>query len=167
MSMLLIDITFVVIFLAGVLGLWYRVTQKIPELVAIPDQVIIEHLHEDSAKVRLFILHIKTFYQEAKYKEVFWKIVGKMLYKFHIVILRIDNSIVRALKKIKTAGILNGNGNGNREYWKQLQDGFSTFTTPKSTHHHSVRDRLSRATAITPTASWTPNVVHEVRKKKV
>lgn len=136
--MLLIDIVFAIIFFGGVFGLWYRVTQKIPELVAIPDQVIVERLHEDSAKIRLFILHIKTFYKEAKYKEVFWKIAGKVLYKFHIAVLRIDNSVVRVLKRIKTAGVLNGNGNG--EYWKQIQEGLSSPAI-KNTRIQEVRSK--------------------------
>lgn len=169
--MIIIDIAFALIFFVGVFGLWYRISQKIPELVAIPDQVIVERLHEDSAKVRLFILHIKTFYKEAKYKEVFWKIFGKMLYKLHIAILRIDNSIVRVLKRIKTAGIFNdngnGKGNGNGEYWKQLQDGLSTFTAPKSTHLHPARGKLPQVAVVVPMAQQTSNGVHEVRKKKI
>ncbi len=166
--MIIIDIVFVSLFFIGSFGLWYRITQKIPELVAIPDQVIVERLHEDSAKVRLFILHIKAFYKETKYKEVFWKIAGKALYKLHIAFLRIDNAIVRALKRIKTAGIFNenGNGNGSGEYWKQLQEGLANFTV-KDGHIRPVGGKLPQATTITPTAQQTLGGIHEVRKKRV
>ena len=119
---MLIDITLLLIFLAGLGGLWYKVTQKIPELVAIPDQVITERLHEDSARVRIFILHLKTFYREARYKEVFLKIAGRALYKLHIAVLRVDNFLTRLLQKIKTTGAFNGNGNTNGDYWKQLKE---------------------------------------------
>lgn len=129
---MIIDITFLLIFLAGFFGLWYKITQKIPELVAIPDQVISERLYEDSAKVRLFVFHLKIFFKEAKYKEVFLKIAGRTLYKLHISILRIDNFAVRLLQKIKTTGAFNGNGNTNGDYWKKLQEDVYDSEAPKS-----------------------------------
>lgn len=137
-----IDIAFAIIFFVGVFGLWYRITQKIPELVAIPDQVITERLHEDSAQVRLFVLHLKTFYKEARYKDIFYGFLGKLLYKLHIVILRIDNAVVQTLKGVKTTGAINGNGNGNGngEYWKQLQEGLSNSAL-KSTRMQEVRTK--------------------------
>ncbi len=138
---MIIDITLLLIFLAGAGGLWYKVTQKIPELVAIPDSVITERLQEDSAKVRIFLLHLKTFYREAKYKEIFLKIVGRALYKFHIIVLRIDNFLVRLLQKIKTAGAFNGNGNTNGDYWKQLQGSVSDSTISKNPRIQEVRKK--------------------------
>ena len=140
--MIAIDLIFVLIFLVGVVGLWYRITQKIPELVAIPDQVITERLHEDSAQVRLFILHLKVFYKEARYKDFFYSFAGKLLYKLHIIILRMDNAVVWFLKRTKAAGALsgNGNGNGNGEYWKQLQEGLSSPAV-KNTRIQEVRTK--------------------------
>lgn len=138
--MILIDLVFAIIFFVGVFGLWYRITQKIPELVAIPDQVITERLHEDSAQVRLFVLHLKTFYKEARYKDIFYGFLEKLLYKLHIVILRIDNAVVRVLKGVKTTGAINGNGNGNGEYWKQLQEGLSNSAV-KNTRIQEVRPK--------------------------
>lgn len=139
---MILDITLLLIFLAGLGALGYKITEKIPELVAIPDQVITERLHEDSAKVRLFILHLKSFYKEARYKEVFLRIAGRALYKIHIFILRMDNFAVRILQKIKTAGAFNGNGNTNGEYWKQLQE--SKSEAPVNGHPRTQEVRKKR-----------------------
>ena len=138
---MIIDITLLFIFLVGAGALWFKITQKIPELIAIPDQVITERLHEDSAQVRLFILHLKIFFKEAKYKDVFLKIVGRALYKFHIVVLRTDNFLVRWLQKIKTAGAFNGNGNTNGDYWKQLQERVFDSATSKDSRMQEVRKK--------------------------
>jgi hypothetical protein len=138
---MIIDITLLFIFLVGAGALWFKVTQKIPELIAIPDQVITERLHEDSAQVRLFILHLKIFFKEARYKDVFLKIVGRALYKLHIAVLRTDNFVVRLLQKIKTAGAFNGNGNTNGDYWKQLQESVSNPETSQNPRIQEVRKK--------------------------
>lgn len=96
-----IDIIFAISFVISVYLLWYRISIKIPQLIAIPDQVITERFHEDSAWLRLFILHIKLYYKEGKYKQVFWNFLGKTLYKLHLLLLRIDNNIVVFLKIIR------------------------------------------------------------------
>lgn len=119
---MLIDITLALIFVASVATLWYRVSDKLPELIAIPDQVITERFHEDSAQLRLFLLNIKTWYREQHYQDTFWRIYTKVLYKLHIFLLRLDNGIVALLKNVREEGkFIDGNGSGNGEYWKQLQ----------------------------------------------
>lgn len=117
---MILDIFLVITFLASIATLWYRISIKIPELVAIPDEVITARLQEDSARARLFVLQLKKYWREEKYKEAFWKILGKTLYKFHIALLRTDNWTTVLLKHIRARGAeINGNGSG--EYLKQLQ----------------------------------------------
>lgn len=134
---MLIDITLALIFVASVATLWSRVSDKLPELIAIPDQVITERFHEDSAQLRLFLLNIRTWYREQHYQDTFWRIYTKILYKLHIFLLRLDNGIVALLKNMREDGkFVNGNGSGNGspsqvlqdkilegKYWKQLQQG--------------------------------------------
>jgi len=98
-----IDIILGLVFLAGLLGLAYAVSLKIPKLAGVSDSVIRESLKEDSAKIRLFVLHLKTFYQEDKLKDFFYGILAKLIYKFHIFILRFDNSMLSYLKKIRNS----------------------------------------------------------------
>lgn len=121
---MIIDITLAIIFFASIITLWYRISIKIPELIAIPDEVITARLEEDSAKLHLFLLHLKSYYREKKYEEVFWRVWGKTLYKFHIGLMRLDNGTVGLLKRVRAhAGATNGNnGNSNGEYWKQLKE---------------------------------------------
>ncbi len=97
---------------AGVL--WYRISQKIPELVAIPDEVITQCLHEDSARVRVFILNIKNYWREKQYREPLWRFCEKIIYRLHILLLRADNGTVGLLKKVRAAsGLPNDNGSAN------------------------------------------------------
>ena len=97
---------------AGVL--WYRISQRIPELVAIPDEVIVERLHEDSARIRVFLLNLKRWWREEQYRRPLWKFCEKIIYRLHILLLRVDNGTVGLLKKVRVLGGLpNGNGNGN------------------------------------------------------
>lgn len=111
---MLIDTSLALVFLGGLFLLWYRLSLKIPELVAIPDQVITERFHEDSARLRLFVLHIKTYYREEKHKLIFWKFIGKTLYKFHLLLLRVDNGTVSVLRKVKEHGVaINGRNEEN------------------------------------------------------
>lgn len=97
-------------FLAAILltsagALWYLISLKIPELVAVSDAVIVERLHEDSARVRIFLLHFKTFYREGRYRAWLWKLCEKAVARIHIFLLRADNGIVDILQKIRAAGL--------------------------------------------------------------
>lgn len=96
---------FLVILFAGSLGvLWHRISEKIPELVAIPDEVIVARLHEDSARVRIFLLHARTFWREPRYRESFWHFCEKICYRTHIVLLRTDNGLMAVAKKVRAYG---------------------------------------------------------------
>lgn len=121
---MILDISLVLIFFASIFTLWYLVSIKIPELVAIPDQVIAERLAEDSAKFQLFILHFKSFFLEKRYKKLLLNFLEKLLYRFHIFILRLDNITVSFLKTVRENGNGNVNGatNGSSEYWNELRE---------------------------------------------
>src|SRR3989344_1201249 len=110
---MVIDISFAFIFIASALAFWYRVSAKLPELIAIPDDVIASRLHEDSAKFRVFALRLKLAYEEKRVQAGLLKVLGKFLYRFHIVIMRLDNWTLLCLKKIRAKGYYSGNGNGS------------------------------------------------------
>lgn len=67
------DVLLVIVFIGSAGVLWYRLSQKIPELVAVPDEVIVQRLHEDSARVRVFLLNIKHWWREEQYREPWWR----------------------------------------------------------------------------------------------
>ncbi len=147
---MLVDVILAVVFLASAAIFWYRVSLKIPELVAIPDQVITERLEEDSARLRLFLLKIKIYYREGKHKQVFWTFLAKLFYRIHLFLLRLDNGIVVWLKEIRTyGGVVNGNGNGNyemndKDYWEKLkrrQETTATTSPSKSRIIEEVRKK--------------------------
>ena len=90
-----------VVFIASAIVVWYRVSVKIPELAAVPEDVLAEQFYRDSAKVRFFIRRARDFYQEKQYQEIILRFSSRTLYKTHIILLRLDNGIVRLLKKIR------------------------------------------------------------------
>lgn len=101
---MLITLAFGIVFIGSCFMFWYCISGKIPHVVAIHDDVITQRLHEDSARFRLFLLHAKTFYKEEYYHAVFWNFLGKIFYKLHIFVLKIDNSLMMLLKKIRMRG---------------------------------------------------------------
>jgi len=111
------DILLGLIFIAGAFALWYRISQKIPPLAAIPDRVITERLQEDSARLRFFLLHFRTFYREQYYHDIFWRFAAKALYRSHITLMRLDNLFVRLFQKVRVEkGIaLNGRSDGEED----------------------------------------------------
>ena len=100
------NITLAISFLSSVLILWYRVSEKIPELIAIPDTVIFERLHEDSARIRIFLLHVKTFWREPQYQEAFRGFCEKILSRIHIALMRMDNGVNVLLKNIRSSNLV-------------------------------------------------------------
>lgn len=98
---MLLNIFLAIFAIIGAGILWYRISHKIPELVAMPDEVIIARLNEDSAQVRIFLLHIGTFWREPRYQEAFWRFCEKTLYRAHIVLMRTDNALAMLLRRVR------------------------------------------------------------------
>ena len=127
------DLFLAFVFLASAAALWYYISLKIPELVAISDAVIVERFHEDSAQIRIFLLHFKVFYREGRHREWLWKVSEKICHRAHIFLLRADNSIVGYLTKIRSrsgAGTPASPADESvkvslpaREFWVSLRDG--------------------------------------------
>lgn len=131
---MILDVFLLILFLVSAFLLWYRISEKLPELIAIPDEVITARFEEDSAKLRLFLLNIKTWYREKHYEHTFWNLASKILYRVHLFLMRTDNNTVILMKKAReNLGYTNSNGNGNDngEYWKQLKEE-PTITAAKS-----------------------------------
>ncbi|MBI3443004.1 MAG: hypothetical protein HY007_04520 [Candidatus Sungbacteria bacterium] len=166
-----IDILLGIIFVGSSFTLWYRISEKIPYVVAIHDEVITQRLHENSARFRIFLLHVKTFYKEEYYRNLFWNFLGKIVYKLHIMVLRIDNALLGFLKKIRARDGLAGLSIGEQEmdrqvatekiavaekntdnYWSTLKNEQSIQSrTPRKRHVEGVRTR-ARKISIKPDA---------------
>ncbi len=158
---MMLNLFLVAMFLINAGALWYFISLKIPELIAIPDAVIVERLHEDSAKVRIFILHFKTFYRQKHYRVWFWKFCEKIFYRLHIFFLRADNGIVALIGKIRMwGGIANGAPGHVRaektggmskavhkavsEYWRRLKQDDEFIPEPGASAIASVVSRAPR-----------------------
>ena len=114
-----------VLILTGItsgIALWYLISQKIPELVAIPDEVIVHRLHEDSAQIRVFLLGFRRAWREREHHQIFLRYSEKALYRAHILMLRADNGMVALLKKVRAVldAIPEANGRG-AEAKKELE----------------------------------------------
>lgn len=79
-----------------------KISLKIPELIAIPDQVITVRLEEDSARLRLLILNIRAFYGDGRIKLFFWEFTEKTFRRLHITLLRVDNLVVGLIERVKS-----------------------------------------------------------------
>lgn len=120
-----IDILLGLVFFASLYLLWRSIMRKIPELAAIPDEEISVLLEENTAKLHWFILHIfhfRIFYRERHYQDKFWNFSAKVIFKIHILILRLDNGLMSILKRIRTnrEGVEPGSIPG--DYIKQLSE---------------------------------------------
>lgn len=124
-----LDIILLSLLFVSTCMLWYRISIKIPELIAVPDEVIAARLEEDSAQVRLFFLHFKSFFREKRYKKSVFRACEKILHKVHIIMMRADNAVMSLLKKMRE----NSNGSmrthesvkeevDDRVYWDYLRE---------------------------------------------
>lgn len=122
-----IDILLALAFVISISMLTRRVSEKIPDLALIPDQDISVLLEENTAKIqRLFlhIFHFRSFYHERHYHEKFWSFTTKCLLKAHIILLRIDNSIMRLMKRVRSGNEMEiEQRHDAREYFSKLQEG--------------------------------------------
>ena len=98
---MLFDVTLILVSAASGITLWYRISQKIPQLVAIPDEIIIDRLHEDSARIRVFLLSFRRYWREREHHQMLLRYAEKALYKLHIFMLKADNRLVLLVKKVR------------------------------------------------------------------
>lgn len=111
------DSILVIIFFGTLFALWYRISLKLPQLIAVPDEVITARFQEDSARLRLRLINLKILYNERRVEKSLWRLWGKILYRLHIILLRFDNTITASLKRLRErSGYINGNG--GEEYFK-------------------------------------------------
>lgn len=162
---MVMDIALGIVFFGSICMLWYRMSEKIPQVIAIPDEVITQRLHEHSARFRIFLLHAKTFYKEEYYRNLFWNFLGKILYRLHIFVLRMDNGLIRLLKKVRAHNGFSGLFIGEQEmhgqaaiethirtkrnpdaYWTALKDEIAAATnrTVRKRHVEGVRVRTRK-----------------------
>lgn len=114
---MLLDISLFAIFFVSTGIAWRRIALKLPELARLSDSVITEQFKTESAKVRLILFHFKIFWRERHYHDLFLNAAGKILYQTHIVLLRLDNSLMGVLQKIRG----NGGFAPDFTYWKRLK----------------------------------------------
>lgn len=169
-----IDILLLAVFISSLFMVWYRVSQKIPHLAIIPEEVIKIRLREEASGVRLFLLELKSFYKEDRYKEWLRRFTGKALYRFHILLLRTDNKIVGVLKNIITeanpAVVKNGalnpavsnNSGGNPEVTPVR----NLFSNSAAGARGAFKDEVSDSIVSTSPSRKTHSRMEEVRKKR-
>ena len=169
---------FLIILFAGSVGvLWHRISEKIPELVAIPDEVIVARLHEDSARVRIFLIHARTFWREPRYRESFWHFCEKICYRAHIVLLRMDNGLMAVAKKVRAYGdranaeTLDSAAASHREEKTTETAYASDISVSMPSPRISLASSFATAPRIVPADSHAPHAasarMQEVRKRRI
>lgn len=99
--MMLFDLVLLLVCIGSMAVLWHRISCKIPELVAIPDGVIVDRLHEDSARIRVFLLNVRRYAREGAHWTALLRYAERVLYRTHIVLLKADNAMMRVVKDIR------------------------------------------------------------------
>lgn len=117
---MLLEIFLGFIFTASAYSLWYKLSVRLASIIYLPDRVIAQRLHKNSAKFRLFILYLRKFYQGQYYRAIFWNNCGKLFYRVHIFFLKLDNLLVKILQYIRNNKINSGQKLNN--FWKEIEE---------------------------------------------
>ena len=122
--MIIVDILLGVVFIASVAVFWYRVSLRGQELAAASNTLVETRLRQDFARIRALGSEVLTFYRNEHVREATKYFGGKLLYRLHIFLLRLDNKIVSWLKSVRGNGNgINGsasNGNGPKYSWQDV-----------------------------------------------
>ena len=160
---MILNIILAILFVGSSGLLWLRVSERIPELIAIPDEVIIARLHEDSAGVRIFFLHFKTFWREGRYKILFWKFCEKFFYRVHIVLMRLDHRMMTLRHRIRTAGS-DAAGEQADESMREIETSTDRAYPAKT---EKPQEDLSRSKDVSRFAPVRSDRMQEVRRKRI
>ena len=98
---MLFNIFLGIVFLASACALWYRISLKLPQLVAIPDDIVTSRLHRDSSRWHLMVIHFRSLWREKYFQNLLANAIAKVLHKLHIGLLKIDNALVSVLRKLR------------------------------------------------------------------
>lgn len=102
---MIINLSLITVFFVSAFTLWYRLSQRVPELLVIPDEIISARLHESHERRRsMMISFLRALYKNKSWREIAEHFLGKALYRIHIFLLKIDNYIVPFLKKMHING---------------------------------------------------------------
>lgn len=118
---MILDLLLLFVCAASGVLVWRNIRAYVPRLTALSEEKIAERLHEDSARFLLILMHFRTFWRGRHYRNFFLHLLGKGLLKSHILILRLDNALVRFLQKIRETGAFTSGANGMGGYVRQLR----------------------------------------------
>lgn len=127
---MILDIVFGLTFVGGAAAFYYKVALKFTELEAVPDSMIAERLHRENSRVRLVILHARTLYERRYHAMFFWNVLGKLIHRLHILMLRVDNHVTKLLKSIRSRYESAGGKNGIE--WREFVEASRPKLSPRS-----------------------------------
>lgn len=104
-----VDIALAITFLVSFAFVIFKVANKLPVIILIPDDVIVERLQNNSTVFLKNLLRLRDLYKRQKIQQSFWRLIEKTFYHLHIILMRADNRVIFFLKKIRGE---NGNSNG-------------------------------------------------------
>src|SRR3989344_8847141 len=98
------DVLAGVVFVASGFYLWRFLRVHMPMAREIPDELILEWFREDAKKHKLWTLPLRPLYEKVKYREFFRTYRGRLLYRMHIGLLRLDNRIIAKYNQVRRTG---------------------------------------------------------------
>ena len=90
-----------ILFFGSGFYLWKFLRVHMPMARGIPDELILEWFREDAKKHKLWTLPLRPLYEEVEYREFFRTYRGRLLYRLHIGLLRLDNRILAKYNQLR------------------------------------------------------------------
>jgi len=110
-----IDSLLGLLFLASAYALWKSLRGVIPQALSVSDEAFMARFEED-AKKNLFWKALFRFYHgEIEYAVFFRRRLGRVLYRSHIMLLRLDNWVFAKYNRVRSAGGESGTGESEEE----------------------------------------------------
>ncbi|MDP3710621.1 MAG: hypothetical protein Q8R29_02740 [bacterium] len=142
---MIINLILLAIFLSSFFIVWCRVSQGIPRLATVSEEAIAAYLKEESSKLHFFVVEIKSFYRDKKYKEWLRVVWAKLLYRFHILLLKVDNKITTILKDLRAIDIKTVENKVESLSIIEIKSEKEVITSPKTHRIQEVRVRKKRS----------------------
>lgn len=97
-------------FFASAAFFWRRVSRRLPDLRVIPEEAIARRLHHGTPRWYAAALRCRKLAEPRALKDFGAKFAGKILQRFHIILMRLDNGVVELTRRVRGANGVSVNG---------------------------------------------------------
>jgi hypothetical protein len=107
---MIVDITFIVVFLGSLGAVAHIVNQKSVALATVSDATVTAYFEKRLGWALVVYRRVDHFLRDGRYKGKLLEYSCRVLHRAHILLMRLDNGVVSILRKMRTKAGTNGNG---------------------------------------------------------